>query len=244
MTSLLRNSTRFLLDLLAPNCCPCCDRPIAWNQLLCPECQLEITVPPEQFCERCGKQKGMCLCQQSELPLYYDKGLSACIYEGKARHGILELKQGDNLNFAYYTGQLLGKRMLDIPGFLMADAIVPVPMNRHQRLLRGKNPALRIANAISEVTHIPVKSKYLWKKTGGSSQHQLRAEERRKNVMQFRAGNVDLHGHILILCDDVLTTGSTLNRCAELLKQCGAEAVYAVVSTTAEWNSAPPQTEK
>ena len=96
-------------------------------------------------------------------------------YEGRARQGILQLKQAENLNFANYTGTVLGERILQKPDWMMADAIVPVPMQQHQWILRGKNPAERIANAISFVTKIPVRTDLLWKKPGGIPQHTLNA---------------------------------------------------------------------
>ena len=65
----------------------------------------------------------------------------------------------------------------------------------------------------------------------------LSAAERHKNVEQFSAAPVSLEGMRVLLCDDVLTTGSTMNRCAALLKAQGAAEVAAISMTTTAMKS-------
>ncbi len=228
----IRDSYRFLIDLLYPNRCPCCQRMILWNEIVCPSCQIETTIAHDALCSGCGKSMKSCIC--GDMLLQFDGALTACRYEGKSRSGILSLKKAENLNFATYTGEILGNQILQQPEWMMADAIVPVPMHWKQRWLRGKNPAERIADAIAEVTNIPVRNDLLYRKAGGLRQHELNAADRRENVWQFAAREVRLDGYIFILCDDVVTTGSTANRCASLLKACGAEKVFVATATTTE----------
>ena len=71
----------------------------------------------------------------------------------------------------------------------------------------------------------------------GKTQHTLSAAERHKNVEQFSAAPVSLEGMRVLLCDDVLTTGSTMNRCAALLKAQGAAEVAAISMTTTAMKS-------
>lgn len=227
----LRNSYRFLIDILFPNRCPCCDTLIAWDELVCETCRMETVLDESTLCSGCGKTFANCMCKEG---LFFDGAIAACRYEGRARQGVLCLKEAENLNFAWYSGRILGEHILRKEDWMMADAIVPVPMQRYQRILRGQNPAKRIADAISEVTNIPVRTDLLWKKRGGVPQHTLNAVQRRQNVLQFAAAEIRLDGYILILCDDVLTTGSTASRCAQLLKQCGAEKVFVAAATTTE----------
>lgn len=157
-THLLRNSYRFLIDLVYPNRCPCCNQVIAWDAWICEACQIETALNPDTVCSGCGKPFDDCMCSES---LAFDGAMTVSRYEGRARQGILQLKQAENLNFANYTGTVLGERILQKPDWMMADAIVPVPMQQHQWILRGKNPAERIANAISFVTKIPVRTDLL-----------------------------------------------------------------------------------
>ena len=141
-THLLRNSYRFLIDLVYPNRCPCCNQVIAWDAWICEACQIETALNPDTICSGCGKPFDDCMCSES---LAFEGAMAVSRYEGRARQGILQLKQAENLNFANYTGAVLGERILQKPDWMMADAIVPVPMQQHQWILRGKNPAERIA---------------------------------------------------------------------------------------------------
>ena len=137
-THLLRNSYRFLIDLVYPNRCPCCNQVIAWDAWICEACQIETALNPDTVCSGCGKPFDDCMCSES---LAFDGAMTVSRYEGRARQGILQLKQAENLNFANYTGTVLGERILQKPDWMMADAIVPVPMQQHQWILRGTNPA-------------------------------------------------------------------------------------------------------
>lgn len=229
MGTWIQNSCRFLMDLFYPNRCPCCHQVICWQETVCEACQPEILLSENALCRGCAKPVRDCICGED---LQFDAAMAACSYSGRARQGILTLKTAEDLNFGKYAGTVLGERILQKDDWMMADAIVPVPMYRTQRLLRGKNPAKSIADAIAQVTQIPVRTDLLYKKRTGKQQHTLTAQERRQNVEQFQAAGVDLHGYILILCDDVMTTGSTVNRCAQLLRQCGAAQIFVAAATT------------
>ena len=133
-THLLQNSYRFLIDLVYPNRCPCCNQVIAWDAWICEACQIETALNPDTVCSGCGKPFDDCMCSES---LAFDGAMAVSRYEGRARQGILQLKQAENLNFANYTGAVLGERILQKPDWMMADAIVPVPMQQHQWILRG-----------------------------------------------------------------------------------------------------------
>ena len=139
----LQNSYRFLIDLLFPNRCPCCGRMIAWDELICETCCMETMLEESALCSGCGKTFANCMCKEG---MRFDGATAACRYEGRARQGVLSLKEAENLNFAWYSGRILGEHILQKEDWMMADAIVPVPMQRYQRILRGQNPAKRIAD--------------------------------------------------------------------------------------------------
>jgi competence protein ComFC len=74
----------------------------------------------------------------------------------------------------------------------------------------------------------------LFKMTVMSIQHELSAEERKENVknLYYFKYNDEITGKTILLCDDVLTTGSTADKCSELLKECGAEMVIVAAAAT------------
>lgn len=209
--------SRFLLDFIYPNRCPCCDDFIKWDKLICGKCHKGIDVVYDRVCGKCGKE--ICICSEK---LFYDCAVVPLRYEKLVKEGILSLKRGNNKNFGEYTGKMIASLLSQYNENTGFDAVVPVPMSPYSRSERGYNQAEIIAGEISEALGIPVRDDILYKKDTKSSQHYLKRTERMKNVTAIKIYDVDLKGMKLIICDDVITTGSTVNRCAQLLKSAGA----------------------
>lgn len=224
-----RRCRMFLLDLFYPNVCPCCGSLIPWGQYLCDTCIAAIAVPVETFCSGCGKPPETCLCGTD---LAYDCALVVTEYGETARKGAISLKTAESLQFGWYCGEVLGNRILEDIQLSSYDYIVPVPMSRRKKWKRCCNPAEVIAKEMAAVTRIPMRADLLLDSGKGAVQHTLSAEQRRENVCHFSVRHEDLTGYRILLCDDILTTGSTLNRCAALLKYCGAETVTAAVAAS------------
>ena len=221
---------RFCTDLVYPNRCPCCNDFIVWNEFLCSSCREKVLVSTEEICDKCGKMKEECMC--ASLPKY-DEAAVVSYYENEAKKALIEMKRSQNKNFGWFAGQKLGELIKTCPEWLSCDGIVPVPMSKRKKIARGYNQAEIIAKEISSVTGIPVMKDCIIKQGGYREQHTLNAAEREKNIESFLPAGRDLEGMKLILCDDILTTGNTLSRCAEILKMCGAKAVYAAAAATA-----------
>lgn len=216
-------------DLIYPNRCPSCDRFIPWDRLFCEEC--ESAFEERSFCPKCGMN--ICVCESREL--YYDGCAVAAPYVGEIRRGVLALKYHRGFNAAkYFAPRLCG--LIDEYGFSCgADIITAVPMNRARRAQTGYNQAEYIARLISKRIFVPCDFKLLKKKPSSAIQHELSAEERMKAAAEayLPYKNKSLAGKTVILCDDIITTGSTLSECAKILKSLGAKKVYcAVISGT------------
>ena len=146
-------------------------------------------------------------------------------YEGAAENAVRQLKFQGKTGRArslapYLTDSLKGARF---------DCIVPVPMYRKGLRKRGYNQAALLARFLGEETGMPV-CPALRKRRDTAQQHDLRARERRinlKDAYRVRKG-VSLEGKSVLLCDDVVTTGSTLLEAAQTLRKAGAARVYAV----------------
>lgn len=212
----------FLLDLIFPNKCPICDEFIAFDSFLCDKCLEKLkayTANEGSFCKLCGKN----ICS-GHKDLYYSRIIACYNYEDIVKNGIYSLKE-DSKNFGYHIGKLLADKITADSLMCKADFIVPVPMAKKNLRERGYNQAYVIAKEISQRTGIKILNNVLFKKPS-EIQHNLTAEERQKNVSAFYCKNADLSGKKIIICDDVLTTGSTMNRCAQLLKSMNASEVY------------------
>lgn len=164
--------------------------------------------------------------------LKYDEAAAVSFYEEEAKTALLAMKDSYSMNFGFFAGERLGSWIKDQPEWQSSDGIVSVPMSRRKRMLRGYNQADVIAKAVSQTTGIPIIKNCIIKRHGFSEQHTLKASDRAKNTESFIPAGRDLEGMKLILCDDILTTGNTLSRCAEILKMCGAKTVYAAAAAT------------
>ncbi len=213
---------KFLLDLFFPNRCPVCREFIKWNELICDECNAQLDAFPENICKKCGKAE--CFCDT----VSYDGAFVCYFYDGKAKDGILSLKDGCK-QFGEHLGILLGRRISESK--ISADAVVAVPMSDESYKKRRYNQAMVIAREIAEINHIPILKDVIYKRRS-AVQHTLSKSERLKNTDAFSKSMKKLDNMKIILCDDVITTGSTLNRCAELLKEMGAAEIYVAVGTT------------
>jgi ComF family protein len=126
-------------------------------------------------------------------------------------------------------GCLLQDRMVS------GDMIVPVPIHTARRKERGYNQSELLASGMAQVLGIPLRADVLRRGRYTGTQTALGAAARRTNLEgSIVAHNAaSLHGCTVIVVDDVLTTGTTLNTCAWALKQAGAQTVIAATVAAA-----------
>ena len=135
---------------------------------------------------------------------------------------------------SYKFGKALYNTIKDEYSDLKFDVITYVPMSPLREFSRGFNRSQEFADIISKETKVPVK-KILHKKPGVKTQSGLNRKERIENVRNafFVRHSELLTDKVVLLIDDVFTTGSTVNECARILKRNGALAVYvATLATT------------
>lgn len=211
----------FILDLFFPNRCPVCREFISFDRNICQSCEEKMNrYKADGICTVCGKHEN----------IYYDKSVVCFFYENEVRTGIFSLKEGHK-EFGNFLGNMLAEKILSDSIICKADMIIPVPTSKERLRERGYNQAEVMAKAISSKTKIDIKKDVLYKKNS-EVQHGLNKEQRHKNVSAFCINDTALNGKSIILCDDVITTGSTVNRCAQLLKSKGAGSVYAAAGAT------------
>ncbi len=231
MTEILDRCIRYLLDIVFPNRCPFCGKFIPWNVYICEECSSELSMANDFICRKCGKRK--CVC---ELPRQYDMTLASLFYNEKpVRKAIIDFKNTGDENIAGFTADDIAYHMEkeNIPA---PYAVIPVPMGKKKQRKRGHNQAEILARCIGRRLGIPVINNILFKFDTDDEQHSHGREEREERVKTlFYAGkDISLAGKTVFLCDDVMTTGATLNECAELLKGLGAVSVIAAVCAVTE----------
>ncbi len=220
--------TRSLLNFFYPNRCPACDTLITAHALLCEECAEALLLGQDDYCHICGKVA--CICKRVQHA--YDKVVVCSAYTDGTVPAVIALKSSRNTNFARYAAQIMASRLEFGVYYKQIDCVMPVPMHRSKQRLRGYNQAALIAKEIARLLDVPYREDVLTKGRTRTAQHNLGAAERAKNVESFGIRDADLSGMRILLCDDVLTTGNTMNRCAALLKERGAVSVIAAAAAT------------
>lgn len=164
--------------------------------------------------------------------------VTACYFfakSGKVQHLIHQLKYKGNKEAGVFLGQQLGETIKDAPLFQGIDYLIPVPLHPKRERKRGYNQSLMIARGISEVTGIAIGDKYLVRAVNTATQTKKSSEERFKNVKDiFEVRFADeLKGKHVLLVDDVLTTGATLESCAHQLENIPGITISAATAACA-----------
>ncbi len=195
--------------------CPTCKGDLPWNKgLTCKMCG--ITVPPTAG-DRCYT------CQTRRF--FYDQGVSCLTYEGAAKQLIMDFKYNERT----YLGIHLGDMLYDLVGASLGwdyDYIVPVPMHKSRLQVRGYNQTAILADQLSKRSGVPV-SQGLIRSKKTPRLKRLDAATRKTTLDQaFHVTAQGMFGEKrILLVDDIVTTGATLNQCAEVLKVDGARLV-------------------
>jgi ComF family protein len=214
------------LDFFFPPSCGGCGKlGVRW----CTDCRQKLASVPLPICEICGEQQqknGICNKCLSTRPAFYM--LRSCfIYKEPVRPALIRLK--------YYREVGLGEALawdaalyLDNLGW-QADFILPIPLSEQRIAERGYNQVDLITHPLARIVGWKYAPNALRRIRHTNSQVGLNVDARRKNVFGVFEADVRLvTGKIILLMDDVATTGSTLESASNALMEAGASKVYAL----------------
>lgn len=210
-----------LWQRLLPQDCLLCGAGPATG-LLCKDCGRDLP-RLEQACPRCaeispqGSICGSCLKQSP----HYDSTTAPFRYAFPADKLVQALKYGHRLAVAGF----LAEAMLagDRPA---GDLLLPLPLSLPRLRERGFNQAGEIARALARATGLPMDLDGCSRSRDTLPQATLPWPQRRGNIRGAFECRLDLGGRTVIVVDDVMTSGATLNEFAGILKQCGAARVH------------------
>ena len=227
---------RAALDVALPPLCAACRDPVD-GPGLCPACWAKLSFITRPYCERLGVPfvydpgPGMLSMEAIADPPAYNRARAAVRFDEVSRKLVHGLKYGDRLDLAPLMGRWIahaGRELL-----ADADALVPVPLHWRRQWTRRFNQSAMLAAAISAESGLPVAADALKRVKATAQQVGLNRSERATNVQgAFKVpeeGKAAVYGRRLVLVDDVLTSGATVDVCARALRRAGAANVDVLV---------------
>jgi len=224
------------LDLALPRLCAACREPVA-GPGLCPRCWSKLSFITRPYCERLGipfvydPGPGILSMQAIAEPPAYHRARAAVRFDEISRALVHALKYGDRLDLAPMMGRWAAHAGCEI--LAEADALIPVPLHWRRLWTRRFNQSAMLAAAVSAQCGLPVAAGALKRVKATAQQVGLSRTERAANVQgAFRVpadGKHAVVGRRLVLVDDVLTSGATVEGCARALLRAGAANVDVLV---------------
>jgi ComF family protein len=198
--------------------CASCYEKQPFNTICCVQCALPLVADSERD-TLCGR----CIQKSPE----YDYAHSVFRYEGDIIRLVHQLKFSEKITYARSIGEWL-LSAYDSDEVLkkeVPDCLLPVPLHASRLRQRGFNQSIEIARVLSIKRDIPIENGAVIRERSTTSQTGLNAKQRQKNIKSaFKVISEMQYKNVLIV-DDVVTTGSTVNELAKLLKKNNIERV-------------------
>ena len=213
------------LDFIFPRYCVGCGRE---GEFLCSTCLRTINriVPP--ICPKCGRpQPSGILCPDCvSWSASIDGIRSPYKFDGVIREAVHQLKYGNLRALSPTLADFIYEYLTINP--LPVDVIVPVPLHAKRLRERGYNQSGLLAGDLSKLTGLPAVENSLVRQRNTVPQAKTaNVNQRHKNITgAFLCRNDELKGKRVLLIDDVSTSGSTLDACAQAMKAAGATSVW------------------
>jgi len=207
---------RDFIELIYPRTCGACNIPLLkGEQIICTHCLAEL---PYTYYHK-DKDNPVAQLFWGRVPLQAATSLLYFHKKGRTQHLLHLLKYKGRKDIGIFLGQLLGNQLKDNDDFKTVDAIIPIPLHPKRQKQRGYNQAECIAIGISQSMNIPIETKLVIRNTETKTQTKKSRTERWENVAQVFSlqQQYATEGKHYLLVDDVVTTGATLEACAQVL---------------------------
>lgn len=224
-----------ILDFLFPPVCPICRAPVSEHGTMCFDCWLCFNWISNPKCHICGYPFPadldlgprplcpVCAAGRNEL----DWLRSACVYDDVSRTIMLPFKHAGRIKYQKIMSRAMIGALDGIPGNV--DVVMPVPLAWRRLFKRGYNQAALLARPIAKVLGARMDTSSVRRKYRPDMGH-MNAAARTENIRGvFRVTHPErIRGRVILLVDDVMTTGATFRELRRVLVAAGASAVYGV----------------
>lgn len=204
--------------LIFPELCQACAKSLYRNEeIICADCLYNLPFTNFHLHQDNAVAQsfwGRVPIETASALLYFSKG-------NRVQNLLHQLKYKNRPEVGVYLGKLAAKSLLQNSVFATADMIMPVPLHQQKQLKRGYNQSLCIAEGLSQKIRIPVENQNLIKTTSTESQTKKSRISRYENMMEvfWVKKPQQLTGKHILLVDDIITTGATLEACCNVLLQ-------------------------
>jgi ComF family protein len=214
---------------------------------ICEECLASFETPLDKKCEVCGqalawmavREEEPLVCRACQQKTYaFERARSYGIYDRALVRAIILLKWERIEPLAVWFAEQLAEVTNREIGLLAADVVVPVPLHRDRERQRGYNQAALISKPLARKLDLPHKAVLLMRTRPRPGKQVLSLEERWESVrgaFATRPGS-QVDNKRVLLVDDVMTTGATLDACARTLLESGAKSVLGLTIARAARN--------
>ncbi len=236
---LLQSFARSALDLIYPPACLCCRAATAAHGALCPTCWGQINFIEKPFCNRLGTPfaydlgiEGLLSPEAMAHPPVYTRARAVARFEdGPVRQLVHRLKYHDRMELAEPLGAWMARAGSEL--LAAADLLVPVPLHRRRLMWRQFNQAQALAASVGRACGKKVDPFLLRRVKRTAPQVGLSRAQRATNVQGAFAVPEEakpfVEARAIVLIDDVLTSGATINAAARALLRAGAARVDVLV---------------
>lgn len=224
-----------LASVVWPPACMTCGADVSDPHGLCTDCWRELRLTGGAQCLRCALPMpegygGDGSCEECVGQRFsWGSARAATFYGGASRQLVLSLKHGDRPDLARPMATWMRRAAVDV--LARADLAVPVPLHWTRRIKRRMNQSAELARRIAAEQGIDHGPGILLRTRATETQHGKNVEQRHRNVAGAFACRVSerVDGRRIVLIDDVMTTGATLNAAARVLRSSGAVSVDVLV---------------
>ncbi len=223
----MREFFKGLLKVLFPQRCAYCGKVVSLNGLACEECAASLPRIEGRVCLMCGRDKTECSCGSEK---YYKSVVAPFYFEGVVRKGVHQFKFRNHRQhceaYAFEMAQTVKERLAGID----FDFITPIPMTKKSIKKRGYNQVELLADAVSEQIGIECRKDILKKIYETDNQHSMSYFTRKGNLVGvFDVADPEkVKGKKILICDDISTSGETLNECAKMLWLYDAKEIHCI----------------
>ena len=222
-----------IVDAVLPPLCLGCGEIVAASGSLCAACWQGFSFISPPHCACCGMPfaedlgQGALCAECLARPPRFGRARAALVYDDRTRRLVLPFKHGDRTDMARACGAWMARAGADL--LAEADIVAPVPLHWRRLFMRRYNQALLLAAKLSRDADVPLAPDLVRRRRWTGSQAGLKARERQRNVrLAFDVHprwSARLEGRSILLVDDVLTTGATVDACVRVLQKAGAHRV-------------------